>query len=315
MPDRNPTVNSNIQNKKLLDNIDFINKRLQQDYVDALKSIRAEINKIYEKYASGGLLSYNDMVKYSRMAKLEKQLVGIVNDLNKKLVGVIDKSRILQYQQGYYRYAYVIDQAAGFELKWPILRDEAITKAVEYPLYGEALQDITRLNIRRVQKTIVQGMIQGHGIQQISRNLVKVIGSNYKNAERIVRTELGRVTELGKQVEFKRARNMGISQKKILVSVLDRRTRPQSAQMDGQESDSRGMFKYPDGKWYIPHNTGHPEWDINDRETTILKVDGYDFPIRRTKEDGIIPYKSFEEWAGDKKLIRNVYGQKLFPKK
>jgi len=96
---------------------------------------------------------------------------------------------------------------------------------------------------------------------------------------------------------------------------LDDRTRPQSAQVDGQLEDENGQFTYPGGvKVTVPGNSGVPAWDINDRERTIDVVEGFEPESRRardpvTGENEVIGFDRFEAWAESKGLRQNRYGQ------
>jgi hypothetical protein len=56
--------------------------------------------------------------------------------------------------------------------------------------------------------------------------------------------------------------------------------------------------------------TGHPEWDINDRCTTVPEIVGEPPPdIRREQGGGLAPYQPFEEWAAEHGLDQNIYNQ------
>lgn len=135
-------------------------------------------------------------------------------------------------------------------------------------------------------------------------------GMTYKSM-RVIRTELARSFAQGAQQEFEVAKSKGIKTRLMLVATLDDRTRPQSAKMDGKMSNDEGKFQYPDGNWYFPHQTGHPEWDINDRETTIQIIEGYTADAR-TQGEGQVPYQDFEEWAQNQNIDENQYGQQYW---
>lgn len=90
-----------------------------------------------------------------------------------------------------------------------------------------------------------------------------VIYQNY----RIARTEVHRMASIQQYEVFD---SLERDDKRLkLLSIMDKRTRPQSAQMNGQISDKNGYFIYPDGKKY---KLGFQpmQWLIMDRETSVV---------------------------------------------
>jgi len=196
-----------------------------------------------------------------------------------------------------------------------MVNQDAIDAIINTQTFQTALKGLNT-NIRMsIERTLNTAFAQGLGISQIVSAIKKVLDINYRDAEKVVRTESHRLDELAHNQEFLDAQAQGIDTRMMLLAVLDNRTRPQSAQMDGQLSNDKGEFEYPrtgSGNWYIPGNTGNPAYDINDRERSVQVINGYSPDIRRTREDGLIPYTTYEEWAKSKGLTKNVYGQKLF---
>ncbi len=169
--------------------------------------------------------------------------------------------------------------------------------------------------IQLLESTLETSISQGLGINQIVLNITQALGSSIANVDRVLRTESHRLSELAHNEEFLDAQNQGVNSDNQLLSVLDDRVRPQSAQMDGQlssESNDEGKFKYPNGTIAIVGNTGNPAYDINDRERSIQIIDGISPALRRSREDGIIPFISYRDWAKSKGLGKNVYGATLF---
>jgi len=194
------------------------------------------------------------------------------------------------------------------------LIDQGIVDAIiNTPFFQTALKGLPIDTKIAVERSLNASFAQGLGIKQIVQNLVNVLESSFKKAETTIRTESHRLSELGHNQEFLDAKNQGVDTKMKLLATLDGGVRPQSAQMDGQISNDEGKFKYPNGTVAIPGNTGNPAYDINDRERSIQIIDGVSPEIRRSREDGIIPYQTFEEWSKARGLTKNVYGVTLFP--
>ena len=68
------------------------------------------------------------------------------------------------------------------------------------------------------------------------------------SAQRIIRTETNRTMNQGSYAQSKYADSQGIEIERMLSAVLDARTRPQSASMDGQKRAVDKPFTYPDGR-------------------------------------------------------------------
>lgn len=85
----------------------------------------------------------------------------------------------------------------------------------------------------------------------------------------------------------------------IWISTLDRETRPSHGLMDGVKRSPDGFFEGP-GKYRAPYPgwMGLPKEEReNCRCTIAFMPKGIETPFRRTKEDGIIPYITWKEWA------------------
>lgn len=130
-------------------------------------------------------------------------------------------------------------------------------------------------SIQAVQKKIdiIMGFRNARGqITQKAKDLIIQGKFSHRNGHiyqtyRIARTETMRMASIrtfeifeGVEREDKRLK---------LISVIDSRTRWQSALMNGQISDKNGRFKYPDGVYY-KLGEQPKQWSINDRETQVV---------------------------------------------
>lgn len=130
-------------------------------------------------------------------------------------------------------------------------------------------------SIQAVQKKIdiIMGFRNARGqITQKAKDLIIQGKFSHRNGHiyqtyRIARTETMRMASIrtfeifeGVEREDKRLK---------LISVIDSRTRWQSALMNDQISDKSGRFKYPDGVYY-KLGEQPKQWSINDRETQVV---------------------------------------------
>lgn len=290
--------------------LNLIERNLAKQYLIALQRLRSDLIELTDKQ---GKLSNAEAARFNRLLSLNRNIEDNLNDLIKQNVTSINSVVASSYDLTYYSYSWTIDVNAEVRLDWGLLNPESIQRAIENPYSKVAWDKYLKGANLKVKEVINQAIIKGDGIKEVTKILKAVLGAGYNKARRIARTEIHRIMEQAAQDQFKYARDtLKIDLRKMLVSTLDTRTRPQSAQMDGDISNENGEFLYPDGRWHIPGNTGNAKWDVNDRERSIEIIEDYGPIIRRTKEDGVIPYENFEKWATDKGITHNIYGEKLF---
>lgn len=272
----------------------------------------------------------------------------IISDIKEIKANYIETDSLIQslsyndYQTAYAMQSYVTVQAfrrLGYDIKIKKYNHRQLEQAIKNPLskYMDnlSIQADRNKSLNRLYNIIRDGFIQDKTLVQINKDLDielgyrskdgKLIKSavNYKgqfyNRMRILRTELNRIRGAAETDNYINTKNKGIEEKLIIVETLDSRTRAQSAQMDGQEARSDGLFRFPDGRYAPRGNSGVARWDINDRSRTItiLTEDNiYDY-VRSNKLSGSIeiePYNDFSNYADKIGMTKNEYGQFLWGK-
>jgi uncharacterized protein with gpF-like domain len=126
------------------------------------------------------------------------------------------------------------------------------------------------------------------------------MGNSDYEAIRIARTEGQRAMSEGTSLLYEKAKASGIKGREIWDATLDGKTRPSHQALDGEP---RGE----DGFWHVMHEgkmiktagplrSGKASFDINCRCRTRYEIEGYEPIIRRTRDQGIIPYTTYPEW-------------------
>ena len=96
---------------------------IKKDHAIALDFIRAELMKRIEKF---GKLDNDKLSKFNRKKKLLKDINNIINIMYRNVNRKIRRNSDIQYKQGYFRYAWTVDQNIGVGFKWRIKKgDEA----------------------------------------------------------------------------------------------------------------------------------------------------------------------------------------------
>jgi uncharacterized protein with gpF-like domain len=92
---------------------------------------------------------------------------------------------------------------------------------------------------------------------------------------------------------------------KVWQATLDNKTRDSHQDMDCQKVKLDEMFIFQSGdnkgdETEGPGLSGIPEEDINCRCVMREEIVGYEPSIRGARDEGNIPYQTYEEWADDK---------------
>lgn len=310
-------------------------KRVIAEYETTLKAMNNSLKDVYAKLTGVKPEDYfNQVTKYNRLSML-------IEDLQKKYLSaakIVGKETLNSAESAiansYYRNLYVANWAEpangifvalnqsvidvsvyGTQEAWKNIADtKAFGLSETYlPQSGTLIEQLLVKRspevIAAIESAVRSGLMAGDSYVKTARKLKGVMETDAWKALRIVNTETHRNTMAGQYASGEALRSQGVQAKRMIVSVLDSRTRMQSAQVDGQVEDENGYFHYPNGTLVaIPGNSGVAAYDINDRESVIMTVDGTPPELRRgrdpvTGQSDIIAWSSFDDWMKDNNLI------------
>lgn len=173
----------------------------------------------------------------------------------------------------------VLPESKAFDITNRILREKSVLKRSAIlanrvtKIISDGIQSSSSISAIQRKIDIELGFRDKQGIiTNKSKELIYSGRFSHKNGHiyqtyRIARTEAMRMASIRTKEIFD---NVQRTDKRLkLISTLDERTRYQSALMNGQISDEKGRFKYPDGKYYYLGQQP-PQWSINDRETSCV---------------------------------------------
>ena len=298
-----------------------IAREIIANYRAALAAVRAELSKVYERYAdASGVLTHADMSRYNRLTTLERNIIAELRPLVSDNTRLLERNVVLQYEEAFYRHAWAFEQAVGVPMKWGILSPEQVRAAVANPLRYLAERDLANATINRIRRAVTQGIIRGSSLPAMMRDVRGAIGTTTYDAMRIARTEAHRARELGSWRATQEAYDNGVRMNKRWSATLSNRTRDTHASMDGQERkviDRDGEialerpFQSPSGaQTQRPGGFGVAAEDINCRCTTYDVIEGLEPELRRTSDRGVEPYQTFVQWANDRGVRASRYGQR-----
>lgn len=317
-----------------------LNKDVRRNLRTALNESRGRLRALYDGMDGVPPVDYYIVAAQSgRLRRLQDELAGLYSRAADRNVTIITGAASLAVSNAYYRHQYalvfVTSLLPGAGLSFTALPPEVIAATVygtaqsirdgygvlaDYvPKSGTFIESVLDRNraadIDKIRIAVTQALTQGEGYPRAARRLKAVFDTTATNAARIIRTEGHRAQMAGQYAMTMQAKEQGLAVVRQIDSVLDSRTRAQSATVDGRTEDEDGYFTYPGGvKVKYPGNSGVAKWDINDREAVIDVVEGVEPTVRRgrnpvTGKTEIMSYRSFDEWAAANGLTRNVYGE------
>jgi uncharacterized protein with gpF-like domain len=220
-----------------------------------------------------------------------------------------------QYSAAFFRAAWRIDNESGIALNWGVINTDAIRSA--YALtdpankaMAEALKNYSMRARRVIRVALNDGLAQGKSYYDMMKDIKDALNKTNFDAMRIIRTEGQSATNAGTADAYDRALEDGVKGSVVWTSTLDDRTRGGTKwqrahnidhrKMDGQVRDEDGMFHFPNGE-IAPY----PCWEglsaenrINCRCGIRMEIDGYSPQLRRSRDEGVIPYQTYDQWQG-----------------
>lgn len=272
---------------------------VMRNYREALRSIRADMSILYERFASEGVLTHAEMSKFDRLRKLEKNLTSDLAPAMSKNRNLIERMSRVEYDEAFYRNAWAIDQQAGVAVQWGLLRPESVTESVANPLRKIAETRLRADGRIRIRRAVTQGLIRGASFPAMMRGIRDAINGNAADALRIVRTEGQRAQVLGQQATYDKARDRGVEVTDVWDAALDSRTRSEHGALDGLAAltDETGTYWITAvGRVSGPLQSGVASFDINCRCRVIGQVEGFESEVRRVRGEGRVPYQNYYKW-------------------
>lgn len=131
-------------------------------------------------------------------------------------------------------------------------------------------------NTKKINAEILQGILQGESIPDISKRLANVAAMNGRAAVRNARTMVTSAECKGRQDSYIRATNGGIELQREWIAAIDGRTRHAHLLLDGQLAAVDKPFESEFGKIMYPGDpSARPENVYNCRCTIAAKVIGF----------------------------------------
>lgn len=289
--------------------IKLVERALLRNYKAAYDETVKQIADLYKKVGltdpvNGISIRKEDAIRYNQLANRLQAIADEMTKLRKAGVKLTEESNYQAVQDGYYRTAYAYDQAVGVALGIKSLPIQAIRASVYSESSGMSFIKTwaknSELERARVSATITRGITNGYSYPKMARQIKGNFERGLKDAIRVVRTEAGRAWSEGYLAANEEAESVGLDIRKRWSATLDGRTRTDHARLDGTYADKDGLFWLGGESAQAPRLFGVPEQDINCRCAAYDVIEGIEPKVRRIRDEGIVPYKTFSEWAEPK---------------
>ena len=242
--------------------------RIAAEYKIALDKTRIKLAAIYEKYTVAGELTYGQMTKYGRLAKLEKDLMEHFTASNIPVKNMLKHLPEAMIGQAYKEFAYQFDNGLGTRLSWGTIPTKAVADVINNPLDLIARDSLEIRQRSRIKTALAQGFLQGQGYPEMAASIKEVYGKTTYEAMRVARTEGQRAAAAAQRAVYDKAESLGIETALYWDAITgDGRTRAHHStenETKAQEHEGTLMFFYkPTGQWVTgPMASNLPAGDV-----------------------------------------------------
>lgn len=285
--------------ERLYEEADKTLKELQDIFKRTNREISKEISFFYEKYGKNKkspifdtledgtqilvgesvkrVVPMNEAMKYNRLDSLQKQLNKHLNTLAKDEKVYMTTNLALIAQESYTNLYFDIFQGYGVGYSFDLLDDKLVKQLISNPVHGQdyskRIWNNTRLLANQVNQELINGLTQGTSTREMSKRLTNKVGSGYKVAERLMRTE---ITNSYNQATLQGYNDSGIVKQYEYLATLDNRTSAICQALDGK------VFNVKDAIVGL----NYPPMHVRCRSTTVSKFDDEVFERRARAENG-----------------------------
>lgn len=203
---------------------------------------------------------------------------------------------------------YMIEKQLGMTTGYTLYNADAVRELLKenpklLPQRKVEIPEDLRWNKKRVQSVMLQGVLQGMSIPELSRHVCEVTDGNWKNAIRNARTMATGAQNSGRLNAMQRAQSKGARLRQTWIATLDMRTRHEHRQLDGKTVDVGEVFEVGRDKIRYPGDPDAPGYLVyNCRCRLQGQVRGYeiDFEGFDLRNDPNVENMTYEQWKANK---------------
>ena len=256
------------------------------EYGLTYRKAREIIRKFGDKVTQDGKIDKKEAMKYGRADTLIRDLI-ILSGLNKVQIDrLTDKFLKTSFRSNLTYTSYLLEGATGITGLVERVPLDIVNEAIHTPLDKVAIQNNATQVKANIRRDVIAGVQQGKTPAQMAKDIKKSLEKNANNALRIAQTESTRVKNSARITAMERAEDRGAEVFKVWDALLDRKTRPTHAELDGDVEPLNKPFK--NGLMYPGDESGPPSEVINCRcSLDFITGDGSEIGEE---------FLEFEEW-------------------
>lgn len=272
-----------------------MDKELYRFYNKFTKDVNKQVKKWLDQYED---LSFSKKIELERLLNIDNEVRKLLKqpaiDIGKTL-----KDRIVtEGHTGYNSVYHSLESGENIDLDFHFLDQKYLENLLNKKVAGKTLsQRLYKQRTQLAQRTtdaIARGIMFGYGYDRIALEIRTVTEASYNQAERIARTESGRVRSITTQKAYHEAKSKGVDLKKQWMSTSDSRTREDHSILNGQVVEIEEDFTIGNYKGQGPRMFGVAREDVNCRCTTVSVVNGIAPKLKR--EDGEFYQINYNDW-------------------
>ena len=293
--------------KQIAKNYGQVEKELTKEWNKYAKKADKELAKLEAKYDKEWNKSF-DKLNFTKIDKLSDEIIkekelylmksadyrGVVEQITNKLANAnqialdyINDAVPDIYAKNFSQVGFDID---NIKINYEGYHPDTIKKIVNEDVVKNMIKDgdvklqkkklnvfkDVKWNTKKMNSAVLQGIIKGESIQQMSKRIAPIVQGNRKSAIRNARTLVTGAENRGRNDSYKRLQDAGLVLKKVWLATGDGRTRDWHIDMDGVEVDPKESFVTIYSELEYPGDPGGDPADVyNCRCSMITDIVGF----------------------------------------
>ncbi len=234
--------------------VQSMQKGLAGDYAKMLRQLKEILGDAHSSFAQHGKLSYQELVRYDRIKKLEERVSQSIKDgyapIKKRVIS--DQKRIIE--DTYKGTAEAVVSAASLSIKTPQLTGDQINAILAKPWSGVTMQERMALRVTdlgvRLNGALKRG-VMGEGItySESMKTLKELVTKDYAKTKRVIEDAAHQYQSDTTNTALNDMAEKDLEIISTWVTAGDDNVRSAHRLLDGQTILAGEMFEIPSGEF------------------------------------------------------------------